>query len=736
MNKYDTLNDKQREACFYTDGPLLLLAGAGSGKTRVLTHRIAYILEQGLAKPWEIMAITFTNKASKEMAERVDALIGANSNVFVSTFHSACVRFLRRDADKLGFEKNFIIYDTQDSKKVIKDIVKSNNLDSKIYKESTLLGSISQAKNHLISPDDYYKEVANDYSKRKTAEIYEQYQKQLKKNNAFDFGDLLYFTVRLFEQNPDVLDYYQNKFKYIMVDEYQDTNMIQFKIVNMLAKKHKNLCVVGDDDQSIYKFRGADITNILGFEKHYPNAKVIKLEQNYRSTKVILDAANAVIKSNTYRKAKRLWTENDMGEKITFYNIADEKQEADVIRDTIIENEQKGDYKYSDHSILYRTNAQSRIIEEKLFAASIPYKIVGGLNFYQRKEIKDLLAYLRIINSKKDDVSLERIINYPKRGIGDSTVQAIKTYATTRGISMYEALIEVDLIKGVKGRSAKKVLDFYELIEQLKLELADMDSLEDFMSELVDRIEFADELLKDRQKGIEKLDNMNEFIGKIKEYEKTNEGKQLADFLEDISLISDVDSYDENSDYVTLMTLHSAKGLEFPYVFMPGMEDGLFPSYMSINEGEEQVEEERRLCYVGITRAKQKLVMLAVQSRFLNGNTSYNSVSRFIEEIPLSLLDKKHTRQKARSFSSKNRFDMRNRKPYSTVNDSSNKNTLKAVRKKEFFVGDFVKHKKFGEGEIIEVKDAGADYEVKINFPGKGIKKLMANLAKLEKLEI
>lgn len=736
MSKYDTLNDKQKEACFYTDGPLLLLAGAGSGKTRVLTHRVAYIIENGLAKPWEIMAITFTNKASKEMAERVDALIGSGSNVFISTFHSACVRFLRRDIDKLGFTKSFIIYDNIDSKKLIKDIVKRNNLDPKMYKESSILSEINNAKNKMISPDEYYRLSATNFQKRKTAEIYQEYQKELKKNNALDFGDLLYLTVELFEKHPEVLDYYQNKFKYIMVDEYQDTNLIQFRMVNLLAKKHQNLCVVGDDDQSIYKFRGADIRNILEFEIHFPKAKVIKLEQNYRSTKIILEAANSVIKSNYSRKAKRLWTDNSIGEKISFYNLANEKQEADVIRDTIIQNERSGLFSYNEQSVLYRTNAQSRVIEEKLFAAGVPYKILGGLNFYQRKEIKDVLAYLRIINEDRDDVSLERIINYPTRGIGASTITALKNYAMDNGINLFDAVKNVKEIDTIKERAKKKVEEFYKLIEDMREELNTCDCLGDYVEELIDKIGLYKELLKDVHKGPEKFDNVNELLGKIREYSSADKDRTLADFLEEIALISDIDTYDEKSEYITLMTLHSAKGLEFPCVYMPGMEDGLFPSFMAINEGDEQIEEERRLCYVGITRAKKKLYILAVQSRFLNGNFSYNPISRFVEEIPSSLIEKKFTRQKAETYTARKKAVKNKPMPYSFSSRNNDTTPKKPIKKQNFKVGDFVKHRKFGVGEVLEVKDAGADIEIKVNFSAKGIKKLMPNLIGLEKLDI
>ncbi len=733
MNKYDTLNEKQREACFCTEGPLLLLAGAGSGKTRVLTHRIAYILENNLAKPWEIMAITFTNKASKEMAERVESLLGECSQVFVSTFHSACMRFLRRDIDKLGFSKSFTIYDTTDSKKVIKDIVKNNNLDKQAYKEAAVLSEISKAKNLLMSPDDYYNAYASEHRKRKIAEIYEQYQKELKKNNALDFGDLLYYMVKLFESEPDVLAHYQNKFKYILVDEYQDTNMIQFKIVNMLAKKHKNLCVVGDDDQSIYKFRGADITNILSFEKYYPSARVIKLEQNYRSTKNILDAANAVIKGNTYRKAKRLWTENPVGEKISFYNLPDEKQEARVIVELVGANLQAG-YKYKDQSVLYRTNAQSRVIEERLFNQGIPYKILGGTNFYQRKEIKDFIAYLRLINEPKDDVAFDRIINYPKRGIGASTVNQVKDYAIKHEMSLFEVLEMIDEIDEFTDRNKKKLGEFAELIRTFAEEAKGMDSLEDFAADIVDRVGFYDELHKEKDKAEEKIANVRELIGKFKEYDDTAEEISLTGFLEDIALISDVDGYDEDADYVTLMTLHSAKGLEFPLVYMPGMEDGLFPSYMSINEGDEQVEEERRLCYVGITRAQEKLVMLSVKNRFLNGNTSYNPVSRFIEEIPDELLDVKSAKRSAQSYSARQKVKERKPTPYKSYYKAAKKD-VKPAKEIDLKVGDFVMHKKYEVGEILEIRPAGADYELSVNFTSVGLKKIMANLSGVKKID-
>ncbi len=738
MNIYDSLNEQQKKACFHTEGPLLLLAGAGSGKTRVLTHRIAYIIENGLASPYEIMAITFTNKAAKEMASRVDALIGENSRVFVSTFHSACVRFLRRDIDKLGFSKNFVIYDTVDSKKVIKDIVKRLNLDSKYYKESVVLSAISGAKSKMLSTDAYYKEATLDFRRRKIAEIYEEYQNLLKKNNALDFGDLLYYTVKLFTEHEEVLRHYQNRFKYILVDEYQDTNLIQFKLTSMLAGKHNNICVVGDDDQSIYKFRGADITNILSFENHFNDARVIKLEQNYRSTKTILDAANSVIKSNYGRKAKRLWTENNRGDKIDFYHAENDKEEARIISDIVRKSSKSNSFGYNDFLVLYRTNAQSRAIEERLIRDNIPYKIFGGVNFYSRKEVKDFLAYLRILSESNDDVSFERIINYPKRGIGDTSVNKIKLLAQKEDVSLFEVAKNIENYDDIKNAGKQKMTKFVQQIESLKEKLETSKSLTEFAKLLIKEVELEEELKKDEQKGLERIENIYEVVSKIKDYEDTADGPNLTEFLMDVALISDIDNLDENSEFVTLMTIHSAKGLEFPYVFIGGMEDGLFPSYMSINEGEEEVEEERRLCYVGITRAQKKLTLLCAKSRMMHGSYRYNTVSRFVEEIPENLI-KFHKFDEKSSFSHVKEAISTRPKPYKNVGykkPTINKHEINTKKTKpDFGVGDLVMHKKFGVGQVMEILDAGADYEIKVNFPSEGIKRLMASLSGIEKAD-
>lgn len=643
MSIYDKLNEPQREAVYHTDGPLLILAGAGSGKTRVLTHRIAYLIGERGVNPWNILAITFTNKAAEEMRQRVDNLVGFGAeSVWVSTFHSACVRILRRFIDRLGYENHFTIYDTDDQKTLIKEVCRKVDVDTKVFKERSLLSAISSAKNEMILPDEFELNAGGDFAKMKIAKVYREYEAQMRANNALDFDDLLVKTVQLLQTQPDVLESYQERFRYIMVDEYQDTNTVQFQLVSLLAGKYKNLCVVGDDDQSIYKFRGANIRNILDFEHEFPDAKVIKLEQNYRSTGNILNAANSVIANNRGRKEKSLWTENGEGELIRLRQFDTAFDEADFIGEDIKSAVRQGG-SYNDSAVLYRTNAQSRLLEEKFIAMNIPYKIVGGVNFYARREIKDLLAYLKTIDNGRDDVAVRRIINVPKRGIGLTTINRIQESATERGIGFYEALLAPELIAGV-GRSATKLDSFAALIEYFKT-LAEEMNITDLLQEVIEKTGYIESLEnEDKEEAKTRKENIDELISKAATYEESCQDKDekatLSGFLEEVALVADIDSLDEDQEYVVLMTLHSAKGLEFPRVYLAGMEDGLFPGYMSINAGDrEELEEERRLCYVGITRAEQELTLTSARRRMVHGETQYNPMSRFVKEIPRELLD-------------------------------------------------------------------------------------------------
>ncbi|MFR4063311.1 MAG: ATP-dependent helicase, partial [Mediterraneibacter faecis] len=643
MSIYDKLNEPQREAVYHTDGPLLILAGAGSGKTRVLTHRIAYLIGERGVDAWNILAITFTNKAAEEMRQRVDNLVGFGAkSVWVSTFHSACVRILRRFIDRLGYENHFTIYDTDDQKTLIKEVCRKVDVDTKVFKERSLLSAISSAKNEMILPDEFELNAGGDFAKMKIAKVYREYEAQMRANNALDFDDLLVKTVQLLQTQPDVLESYQERFRYIMVDEYQDTNTVQFQLVSLLAGKYKNLCVVGDDDQSIYKFRGANIRNILDFEHEFPDAKVIKLEQNYRSTGNILNAANSVIANNRGRKEKSLWTENGEGELIRLRQFDTAFDEADFIGEDIKNAVRQGG-SYNDSAVLYRTNAQSRLLEEKFIAMNIPYKIVGGVNFYARREIKDLLAYLKTIDNGRDDVAVRRIINVPKRGIGLTTINRIQESATERGIGFYEALLAPGLIAGV-GRSATKLDSFAALIEYFKT-LAEEMNITDLLQEVIEKTGYIESLEnEDKEEAKTRKENIDELISKAATYEESCQDKDekatLSGFLEEVALVADIDSLDEDQEYVVLMTLHSAKGLEFPRVYLAGMEDGLFPGYMSINAGDrEELEEERRLCYVGITRAEQELTLTSARRRMVHGETQYNPMSRFVKEIPRELLD-------------------------------------------------------------------------------------------------
>ena len=768
MSIYDKLNEPQREAVYHTDGPLLILAGAGSGKTRVLTHRIAYLIGERGVNPWNILAITFTNKAAEEMRQRVDNLVGFGAeSVWVSTFHSACVRILRRFIDRLGYENHFTIYDTDDQKTLIKEVCRKVDVDTKVFKERSLLSAISSAKNEMILPDEFELNAGGDFAKMKIAKVYREYEAQMRANNALDFDDLLVKTVQLLQTQPDVLESYQERFRYIMVDEYQDTNTVQFQLVSLLAGKYKNLCVVGDDDQSIYKFRGANIRNILDFEHEFPDAKVIKLEQNYRSTGNILNAANSVIANNRGRKDKSLWTENGEGELIRLRQFDTAFDEADFIGEDIKSAVRRGG-SYNDSAVLYRTNAQSRLLEEKFIAMNIPYKIVGGVNFYARREIKDLLAYLKTIDNGRDDVAVRRIINVPKRGIGLTTINRIQESATERGIGFYEALLAPGLIAGA-GRSATKLDSFAALIEYFKT-LAEEMSITDLLQEVIGKTGYIESLEnEDKEEAKTRKENIDELISKAATYEESCQDKDekatLSGFLEEVALVADIDSLDEEQEYVVLMTLHSAKGLEFPRVYLAGMEDGLFPGYMSINAGDrEELEEERRLCYVGITRAEQELTLTSARRRMVHGETQYNPMSRFVKEIPRELLDtgnKKFTQEtempaqqntyaRAREAFRAQAFGgtfggMTPAKNQGTGKPLTGSQALASLQKGSqlaaggngplgYEAGDRVRHVKFGEGTVTEIKEGGRDHEVTIEFDSVGTRKMFAKFAKLVKV--
>lgn len=746
MSIYDTLNEQQREAVFYTEGPLLILAGAGSGKTRVLTHRTAYLIEEKKVNPYHIMAITFTNKAAGEMRERIDRLVGYGSeSIWVSTFHSTCVRILRRHIDRIGYDTNFTIYDSDDSKSLMKDICKRLNIDTKIYKERSLLSAISSAKDELVTPTEFALRAtaASDYAKRKQAEVYREYQEALHKNNALDFDDLIVKTVELFQTDPEVLDYYQERFRYIMVDEYQDTNTAQFQLIRLLAGKYKNLCVVGDDDQSIYKFRGANIYNILNFEKHFNDAKTIKLEQNYRSTQNILDAANHVIANNVGRKAKALWTANDAGDKVEFEQFDNAYEEADYIASDIASGVREGSYHYGDYAVLYRTNAQSRLFEERFIVSNIPYKIVGGVNFYARKEVKDLLAYLKTIDNAKDDLAVRRIINVPKRGIGATTLNRVSDYAASYDIGFYDALKQAEEIPAI-GKSAAKIKPFVTFIQTMRSKLPYID-ISELMREIIETTGYVKELeAEGTEEATARIENIDELLSKVVAYESAEENPTLSGFLEEVALVADIDSLEEGSDYVVLMTLHSAKGLEFPKVYLAGMEDGLFPSYMSItsDHSSEELEEERRLAYVGITRAMRELAITCARQRMIRGETQYNKVSRFVKEIPSELLNgeiKKPaflTRGEDDNVSAfrPKRTTMRQQPSGQSMQARafSGANTVKGSL--SYAAGDRVSHIKFGEGTVKAIVEGGRDFEVTVDFDTAGVKKMFASFAKLKKL--
>lgn len=740
------LNDKQKEAVLHFEGPLLILAGAGSGKTRVLTHRIAYLIEEHQVPPYHILALTFTNKAANEMRERVNNIIeyGAGS-IWVSTFHSTCVRILRRFIDHLGYDNAFTIYDSDDQKSLMKDICKQLNIDTKKYKERTFLNAISSAKDELKTPEQYADEVAKEYNKKIFGRVYKEYQKRLKQNNALDFDDLIMLTVQLFQQNAEILNHYQERFPFILVDEYQDTNTAQFTLLSLLASRYQNLCVVGDDDQSIYRFRGANIHNILNFEKIFPATKVIRLEQNYRSTKNILAAASGVIKHNSMRKEKTLWTTSEAGAPISYGRYDNEYEEAQGIA-ADIHRQVKDGMSYNDFAILYRTNAQSRVFEEKLIYEGIPYRIIGAVNFYARKEIKDILCYLKTINNSADDIAIKRIINIPRRGIGQTTIGRISDYAFSQEMPFYEALRRVDEIPGCTRASAK-IHSFVSLIEHFRMKLrGEMYSLEDMTQELLDVTGYVRELeAEGTDEANGRIENIESLMNKIVQYEEDNNGGSLNDLLEDIALVSDIDTVSDDAEQVLLMTLHSAKGLEFPNVYICGMEETIFPGASAVfGDDPSELEEERRLCYVGITRAMKKLTLTSANQRMRNGEMNFNRPSRFINEIPRHLVKqtygavlKPETESKPTEFSrTKASLYTKDRKNPFANNPYIQKGMGSAspAGAPDYQVGDRVSHTKFGQGIVRSLTKLTNDYEVVIEFDGFGQRKLRSSFAKLTKL--
>ena len=742
MSKYDLLNPEQKEAVFHYEGPLLILAGAGSGKTRVLTHRVAWLIEEKQVNPWNIMAITFTNKAAGEMRDRVETMLGgALGGVWVATFHSTCVRILRRYIDRIGFGTNFTIYDGDDQKTIIKEICKRFQIDTKLYRERFFMAAISAAKDELLSPDDYAKQVHGDTRKQKVAEVYREYQKQLRASNALDFDDLIFRTVELFQKDAEVLEQYQDRFRFIMVDEYQDTNTAQFKLVSLLAAKYRNLCVVGDDDQSIYRFRGANIQNILSFEEVYPDAKVIRLEQNYRSTQNILTAASEVICHNEGRKEKKLWTANGDGDKVRFRQFLNGFEEAEYVAGMISRKVGAGKWRYGDCAVLYRTNAQSRMFEEKFLFANVPYKIVGGINFYGRKEIKDVLAYLKTIENGRDDLAVRRIINVPKRGIGATTINRVQEYANTEDMSFYDALRVAGTIPGV-GKSVAKLDGFVQMIQTMRSKQPYY-SVKELIEDVLEQTEYRKELMAEgTEEALDRLANIDELLNKAASYAEHADNPSLGGFLEEVALVADIDNLEEDADHVVMMTLHSAKGLEFPVVFMVGMEDGMFPSYMSISsEDPADLEEERRLCYVGITRAKETLILTSARQRMVRGEIHYNRVSRFIEDIPKEVLAENETAN-VQPKEKKERPETKAHAAYRQMRETFKTKAFaqpQVEAKKEgglsYNVGDRVRHIKFGVGSVTDIREGGRDYEVTVNFDRVGVKKMFASFAKLTKVE-
>ena len=772
MSIYDTLNKEQKEAVFHTEGPLLLLAGAGSGKTRCLTHRIAYLIDEMGVKPWNILAITFTNKAAGEMRERVNQLVDYGADqVWVSTFHSMCVRILRRHIDRIGFANEFTIYDTDDQKTVMKNICKRLDINTKIYKERALLGAISSAKDELIGVREYELNAANDMNQRTYAKVYREYQETLQKNNALDFDDLIVKTVELFKSCPEILDSYQERFQYIMVDEYQDTNTAQFELVRLLAQKNRNLCVVGDDDQSIYKFRGANIRNILDFEKYFPEAKVIKLEQNYRSTQSILDAANAVISNNERRKDKALWTERGSGEPVHFRQFDNAYEEAEYIADDVCRKVRKQGAQYKDFAVLYRTNAQARLLEERMIMEGVPYNVVGGTNFYARAEIKDILAYLKTIDNGRDDVAVRRIINIPKRGIGAVTVEKIEDYAQMRDVSLYDAMEMADEIMSL-GKTAAKIRPFVQLIRELRKASSEL-TIAELIQKIVEKIQYVQYLQdNDDESAEDRIANVDELITKAVAYQEMHDEANLTEFLAEVALVADIDKVEDDDNRVLLMTLHSAKGLEFPHVYLAGMEDGLFPGQSAIwTNDQEDIEEERRLAYVGITRAMNDLTLTCARSRMIRGETQYNPVSRFVREIPEELLDNKlaepkrarqdrdiladiigfgakdtETKQGSYDFrpkaTLKPKITAKADKPFIAKGIGS-LNQLAGLSKgaagmtasaPDYQTGDRVSHIKYGDGTVLGLVKEPRDYKVTVDFDNAGQKIMYASFAKLKRI--
>ena len=791
MSIYDTLNDRQKQAVMQTEGPVLILAGAGSGKTRVLTHRVAYLIDKEGVNPYQIMAITFTNKAAGEMRERVDQIVGFGSEqIWVSTFHSTCVRILRRYIDRLGYDNNFTIYDTDDQKGVMKEICKKLQIDTKTLKERTILSAISSAKDELIDPVQYEMQNGFDYNGDRIAKAYKEYQAVLHKNNALDFDDLIMKTVELFKADAQVLHNYQERFRYIMVDEYQDTNTAQFELIRLLADRYRNLCVVGDDDQSIYKFRGANIRNILDFEKVYPEACVIKLEQNYRSTQIVLDAANAVIKNNRGRKDKALWTDKTEGNRIHLRQFDTAYEEAEYIAGDVAKKKHEGAAEYGDCAVLYRTNAQARLLEERFIMEGVPYDVIGGTNFYARREIKDVLAYLKTIDNGRDDVAVKRIINVPKRGIGMTTIVRVQEYADARQISFYDALREADQIMTI-GRSASKLKPFVNMIQAFRSK-QEFYSLSELVKDILETTGYVKELEEsDEEDAADRIENIDELISKVAAYEETHDEPTLSEFLEEVALVADIDRVEGEDNRVLLMTLHSAKGLEFPHVYLAGLEDGIFPSYMTImSDDPMEVEEERRLAYVGITRAKDDLTITYAKQRMIRGETQYNPVSRFIREIPAELMDDKPPVQKRRDYP-EYAEDSRERSffkdtPYRRIADtefdkpiskpSFGKSfvgqptatvqakpkaivrpkrtaienqpyisraaqgigavTLEPVGSKTlaYGVGDRVRHMRYGEGTVLKIEAGPRDSRVTVAFNEAGQKIMYAGFAKLTKV--
>lgn len=786
MSIYDTLNPMQKEAVLHTEGPLLILAGAGSGKTRVLTHRIAYLIEEKEVNPWNILAITFTNKAAGEMRERVDSLVGFGAeSIWVSTFHSTCVRILRRYIEHLGYTTSFSIYDSDDQKTLMKQVFKTLDIDTKQYKERSVLGIISSAKDKLISPEEFLLNAGQDFRQKKVGEIYREYQNQLKKNNALDFDDLIVKTVELFQNDSQILDYYQERFRYIMVDEYQDTNTAQFKLISLLASKYGNLCVVGDDDQSIYRFRGADIENILSFEQTFPGARVIKLEQNYRSTQNILDAANGVIRHNRGRKEKSLWTANGTGDEILFKQFDDARDEADYIARQIRDSE----FSYQDQAVLYRTNAQSRLLEERCIFYNVPYRLVGGVNFYQRKEIKDILAYLKTVANGVDDLSVLRIINVPKRGIGATSMGRVTMFASEHGMSLYSALREARMVPGL-GKAVEKIGRFISQMECFRaMAQSEEYSIQDLIEAILEETGYEEELKAEGEIEAEtRMENIQELINKAAAYEEDSQHPSLDGFLEQVALVADIDNVDSSEDRVTLMTLHSAKGLEFPKVYLAGMEDGLFPGMMAVSSDDPtDMEEERRLCYVGITRAKKELVITAARKRMTHGETRYCKPSRFVEEIPAELLKEERLEpvlgsargadsfggasgrfgageeglpwnqpgsgtvstfgkgynayaSKTTGFGTANagfkggKGGLGSGQSFGTNPGFGKSFTVQKAASLDYKEGDRVHHDRFGDGTVKEIVDGARDYEVTVEFDTGGQRKMMACFAKLKKI--